>query len=474
MSRIKVIVYGLICLLGLSSEAGAAEFRIKNKKTEESNILFSNFEYRLKTPEVIEGTADAEAAKLTDAQLKAMQDLGKQILEVVVNDLKSTNLFKILNQDPKELKKITANPELLNLVLNQVPNFDMYNEYNIESVLSGEIALIGTDQIRLSVKLWDIMDENRLFGKYYDITPYNWRRAAHLIANEIYTGLTGENSGHFDSKLTFIVETGSVKKRVQKIAEIDYDGQNFHYLTDGSKLVATPIYSNDKQSIFYLEYTNKFTEPLIRRLDLQSKTSKQLGSFIGMAYSPARHPTKNNIIALAIANGSASNLYEIDLNSMQIRQLTKSNAIDTTPFYSPDGKQLVFSSDRTGAQKLYILDLETLKVKLLSKGSGNYAKPAWSPDGLLIAFTKSNRGKFSIGLMTVDGKNEREIASGYMVEGVKWSPNGRYIVYSKQQGVFGKESIPVLLVNDVLTGHEYKIPVPERLAAVAPDWVSKN
>ena len=83
------------------------------------------------------------------------------------------------------------------------------------------------------------------------------------------------------------------------------------------------------------------------------------------------------------------------------------------------------------------------------------------------------RGEFSIGLMTPSGESERSIMSAYLVEGVKWSPNGRYLIYSKQNSAFGKASIPGIYTIDILTGIEHKLPTPENQGAIDPDWIKK-
>ena len=119
------------------------------------------------------------------------------------------------------------------------------------------------------------------------------------------------------------------------------------------------------------------------------------------------------------------------------------------------------------------MDKNGNNVEQISHGRGVYDKPSWSPDGKLISFVKMERGEFSIGLMTPDGGSERSIMSAYLVEGVKWSPNGRYLIYSKQNSAFGKSSISGIYTIDILTGIEYKLPTPENQGAIDPDWIKK-
>ena len=53
--------------------------------------------------------------------------------------------------------------------------------------------------------------------------------------------------------------------------------------------------------------------------------------------------------------------------------------------------------------------------------------------GDIIAFTKMYKGDFFIGVMNVDGSGERLLAKGFLLEGPTWSPNGRVLMYFKQE-----------------------------------------
>ncbi len=80
------------------------------------------------------------------------------------------------------------------------------------------------------------------------------------------------------------------------------------------------------------------------------------------------------------------------------RRLTSAPGADTSPSFSPDGRQIVFESDRSGTQQLYVMGADGSGQRRISFGGGRYASPSWSPAGNLIAFTKI-AGPFRIGVM---------------------------------------------------------------------------
>ncbi|HET6572539.1 MAG TPA: S9 family peptidase [Fimbriiglobus sp.] len=78
------------------------------------------------------------------------------------------------------------------------------------------------------------------------------------------------------------------------------------------------------------------------------------------------------------------------------RQVTSSGKRDAHPRWSPDGKKLLFESNRDGTQQLYVLDLaaggEAVQLTDISTGAGN---GLWSPDGQLVAFVSAVYPEFS-------------------------------------------------------------------------------
>jgi len=398
------------------------------------------------------------------------KDVTDKILTKIKDNLNTTSLFYIKNSKDgtfnnlEETLKLSS-PDLNSLVMSK------YIKTPIDAVISGFLRT-KDNQIELNIKLWDILDQRELFSKSYIINEENWKRTADIISDMTFELLTGENSGHFDSKILFVSESGKAKDREKKIAMMDFDGSNLEYITNGSNLVLTPIFSKaNKNEIIYLEYKDK--KPHIFKLNLTNKKLTLIGNIAEMTFAPSFNPTGLNEIVFSGTDNGYSNIYKINFDEGNIEQLTFDKAIATSPSWSPDGEKIVFVSDKTGVRKLYIMDKNGDNIQLISKGRGVYDKPSWSPDGRLISFVKLEKGEFSIGLMTPTGESERDIMNAYLVEGIKWSPNGRYLIYSKQQGPFGKSSIPSIFTIDILTGIEYRVPTPKNQGATDPDWIKK-
>ena len=122
----------------------------------------------------------------------------------------------------------------------------------------------------------------------------------------------------------------------------------------------------------------------------------------------------------------------LDLRSRAVTRLTSDPAIDTAPCFSPDGRQIVFESDRGGSQQIYVMNVDGSGQRRISFSPGANGTPVWSPRGDLIAFTKRVGNNFTIGVMRPDGSGERMISNGGRDEGPTWAPNGRVLMYTRQ------------------------------------------
>jgi TolB protein len=286
----------------------------------------------------------------------------------------------------------------------------------------------GDGRFKVEFRLWDVGAETQMAGFAYTTTQQNWRRIAHIIADEIYKRITGED-GYFDTRIVYIAESGPEKMRVKRLAIMDQDGANNQYLTDGRALVLTPRFSPSAQEITYLSYARG--TPRVYLFNIDTGQQESIGDFPGMTFAPRFAPDGNRLVLSKSENG-ATNLFVMDLHTRRLTRLTDGNVIDTSPCYSPDGSQIVFNSDRGGSQQLYTMGAGGGGIKRISFGTGKYGTPVWSPRGDLIAFTKIDSGNFYIGVMKPDGSGERLLTKDYLVEGPTWAPNGRVIMYFSQ------------------------------------------
>lgn len=397
------------------------------------------------------------------------------ILERLRNNLKNTDLFEVIKQSappPRHAAdpSVGGKVEYPQVEIDGVPDFAKYAKAGIDAVVMAKFNRDGVGNIEIRVRAYDILDQRQLFGKIYTASKDSYRKVANAISNEIFKAITGEKIGHFDSQIVYVAETGAIKNRIKRIARIDFDGENHRYLTSGRDLVLSPVFSKKRDEIFYVRYFQN--RPQIFSLNLQNLRSDKVGGFRITNFAPAPHPQNPDLLLLSAIQDGNSDIYEINIAQNTARRLTKDDGIDTTASYSPDGKYIAFASNRAVGQKLYLLTVDGYSLRRLSSGSGTYSKPMWSPDGKLIAFTKIENGQFYIGVMLADGSSERLLASGYLVEGAKFSPNSRYLVFSKKKGSWGKDSIPRLSIIDILTGHEFELPTPEDEGAIDPDWAS--
>ncbi|MCK9553679.1 MAG: Tol-Pal system protein TolB, partial [Aquamicrobium sp.] len=177
----------------------------------------------------------------------------------------------------------------------------------------------------------------------------------------------------------------------------------------------------------------------------------------GMTCAPRFSPDGQRVIMSLMRDDGNSNIYSMDLRSRNTTRLTNSNAIDTSPSYSPDGSKIVFTSDRGGRPHIYVMGADGSGQTRISFGEGTYSTPVWSPRGDLVAFTKQSGGQFQIGVMRTDGSGERILTSGFLQEGPTWAPNGRVIMYLKETPGAGG---PKLYSVDLTGRNEQQIPTP--------------
>lgn len=193
------------------------------------------------------------------------------------------------------------------------------------------------------------------------------------------------------------------------------------------------------------------TEQVKSQLTWFDRDGKELGKVGEPAdmNDPVLSPDATKAIGLMggrHGNGT-TNLWMYDTARGIATRFTFSSAIDESPVWSPDGKQVAFTSNRAGTFDLYVKPASGTgtEQKVLS-GEGEKYGSAWSPDGRFLAYDFRGNGtkKFDIWLLPLTG--ERKPRPFIETEGSdrsdSFSPDGRWFCYTSDES--GRNEIYVV------------------------------
>jgi len=129
----------------------------------------------------------------------------------------------------------------------------------------------------------------------------------------------------------------------------------------------------------------------------------------------------------------AMEIFRANLDGSGLTRLTDSPGYDAECAYSPDGKQIVFCSDRDGDPDLYIMNADGSNVRQLTDVKGYDGGPFFSPDGKWIVFRSDRKQENFLQIMAigVDGKNETALTDNVGVNWAPyWHPTEPYIIWT--------------------------------------------
>ena len=144
---------------------------------------------------------------------------------------------------------------------------------------------------------------------------------------------------------------------------------------------------------------------------------------------------------LAYAQGS------FDVNIWRIGKTGKGAVLDPSRFisstrfehsaqYSPDGRRIAFTSNRSGSFEIWVTDSAgTRPVQITAFGRNESGSPRWSPDGKSIAFDSNAEGQlFQIYTINADGGKPLRLTDGAFENAMPcWSQDGKWIYFESSR-----------------------------------------
>lgn len=166
-------------------------------------------------------------------------------------------------------------------------------------------------------------------------------------------------------------------------------------------------------------------------------------------------------------------LYELPAQGGEAKPITTGLSFDSEPRFSPDGRHIVYISDRSGANNVWIADADGSQPRALtSDPNTGYISPSWTPDGRYILVSRKSpeyyNSAYELWMYDVEGGSGVRVTRAKASEdappdtwhnalGAFASPDGRYFYYARKFGYFSDDvHFPLWQIarRDRVTGEE--------------------
>jgi len=343
------------------------------------------------------------------------------VVTIIKSDLRRSGRFAPTNENDM-LQKPTDGADV---------DFDDWTILGVEAVVVGKIIQSGENDYTLQFQLFDPFTRKQLVGYRMPASRGTLRGAAHRAADMIYEKLTGIK-GVFGTQVAYVTAEQRGKERLYSLIVSDQDGENDHKIMESKDPIMSPAWSPDGRQLAYVSFEGSKSSIFVQTL--RSGNRFQVSSKPGINGAPSFSPDgRKLVITLGGVDGNLD-IYVLDITSRQTTRLTTHRAIDTEGTWSPDGRTIYFTSDRSGGPQVYRISASGgTPERVTFEGSYN-ARPRLSPDGTRLAMVHNDRGNFRIAVMNIARKDLLVLSTGKQDESPSFAPNSDSLIYATRQG----------------------------------------
>ncbi|XMB66055.1 DUF5050 domain-containing protein [Mycoplasmatota bacterium zrk1] len=269
------------------------------------------------------------------------------------------------------------------------------------------------------------------------------------------TILEGEPTGYIDwspdgSKILY---HGSYEINI-----MNSDGTNREQLTNSD--VGTlwiPVWSPDSKWIACDLEAAKPADIYI--MNSEGKDMRQLTFDPSSDWGPDWRPVKKKIVFDSNIEGKR-NIYTVNIDGSNLTKLTDNDVNNVVPSWSPDGEKILYSSFVDRIEQLFTMDVDGSNKQQLTYGGTSKRAASWSHDGNYIAYASTKDYIRSIYLINSDGTDEKQITPGLANDfWPAWSLDDEYVIFTSFNETQDTYRVKIPDKKD------FKIPTPELVAS---------
>lgn len=341
--------------------------------------------------------------------------------DVITADLYRSGRFEPIDEDGM-LQKPTASIDV---------DFDDWQILKVDAVVIGKVVQTGANAYSIQFQAFDVHSREQLVGYRMPASRGTMRRVAHRAADMIYEKLTGI-PGVFGTKVAYVTAKGTETDRTYTLVVSDADGENQFTIMESKDPIMSPAWSPDSRELAYVSFEDNVSTVFVQTL--RSGNRIKVSSRPGINGAPAFSPDGRKLVLTLGGIDGNLDINVLDLATRQIRRLTTNRSIDTEGTWSPDGRSIYFTSDRSGGPQVYRVGINGGSAERVTFEGSYNARPRLSPDGSKLALVHLNRGDYRVAVLDLDSKDLLIVSEGMQDESPSFAPNSDSLIYATRYG----------------------------------------
>ncbi len=250
---------------------------------------------------------------------------------------------------------------------------------------------------------------------------------------------TSSASGQPTGRIVFTCQIFKVQASNQ-ICIVNADGTGFRRLTtDNTRQHYYPSMSPDGKSVIYAAFREENVYE-IYEMDIATGNVTQLTNRLGILNAPEISPNGKFVVFKQSSGFNNRNkIWIMDRNGENINNVPRAEGWD--PTWAPDGKNILFASDKDGPIQLYAVDINGDQLHRISNLPAIRGRSDWSPDGKYIVTYSGESWKREVYIMNADGTNAHVLSpAGGNSQGPAFSPDGQWVTFTSYFDHFNDEN----------------------------------